>query len=103
MEAARSWGVSHSVLTGHSKPGEAWTRLDTAYAVSLTLLDKLTCSGCGHDRRESMNPDNEFRYEVDAVRCHSCATRDRHIAALPEEASRAGLTFPTHLKELKRD
>lgn len=105
VEAAKAWGVPPSVLAGRVvRPGEPeWTGLDSAYAEALTLIESLTCDGCGQDRRDSMSQENEFAYVVEAVRCHACAARDRHIARMNKEASTAGLSFVSKLREVVSD
>ncbi len=87
--------MPHSILTGRSPvPGRPlWTANDTALAVALTALEAVTCD-CGHDRRESMDAANEYRYVADAVRCHACAARDRAAEAYAkQDGSTAGLMF----------
>ena len=83
MEAAKAWSVPHSILTGRVvKRGEPdWLPMDAAYAVALTQLEQVQCTGCGNDRRESMDAVNEFSYRVEPVRCHACAARDRYSEA----------------------
>ena len=79
MEAARSWGVPHSVFTGRVvRSGDPqWTAADTALGVALQVLESVSCSGCGVDRRESMDAESEFEWRAESVRCHGCAARDR--------------------------
>ncbi len=101
VEAARSWGVPHSILTGRTpREGQPlWTSQDTALAVALTALEAVTCS-CGHDRRESMSVENEYAYVADAVRCHACAARDRAAEAFAkQDGATAGLAFRVRRKD----
>lgn len=101
MEAARAWGVPHSILTGraHRDGQPLWTAQDTALAVALTTVEAATCA-CGHDRRESMNADNEFSYVAEAVRCHACAARDRAAEAYAKaDGQMAGLAFAVKRKD----
>lgn len=75
-----------------------FTHDDTVLAVALQHLDAAACSGCGQDRRQSTNPDNEYKWRADAVRCHACAARDRKAAAHEAAGgSTAGLLFSVHL------
>ena len=75
-----------------------FTGADTTLAVALQHLDASACVGCGQDRRESTNPDNEYRWRAEAVRCHACAARDRKAAAHEAAGgSTAGLLFSVHL------
>ncbi len=93
--------MPHSILTGRSPvPGRPlWTANDTALAVALTALEAVTCD-CGHDRRESMDAANEYRYVADAVRCHACAARDRAAEAYNKAGgTTAGLAFRVRKKE----
>ena len=102
MEAARSWGVPHSILTGRAPvPGQPlWTAQDTSLAVALTAIEAATCS-CGHDRRESMAVENEYAYIAEAVRCHACAAKDRTAEAYAKQdgTSTAGLMFTVKRKD----
>ena len=103
MEAARAWGVPHSILTGRShRAGQPlWLAEDTALAGALTTLEAATCA-CGHDRRESMDAANEYAYVAEAVRCHACATRDRTAEAYAkQDGSMAGLAFAVKRKDNK--
>lgn len=102
VEAARAWGVPHSILTGRiRRPGDAeWTAQDAAYAVALTALESMRCGGCGTDRRESMDPANEFAYHAEAMRCFACAARDREGEKYRDgKGSVAGLMFSVSKKE----
>lgn len=104
MEAARSWGVPHSILTGRvvADGQPLWTAQDTALAVALTAIEAATCA-CGHDRRESMDSANEYGYVAEAVRCHACAARDRAAEAYQkQDGSMAGLAFAVKRKTDKR-
>lgn len=78
-----------------------WTAQDTALAVALTSIEAATCV-CGHDRRDTMNPDNEYGYIATAVRCHACAARDRAAEAYSSSSgsSMAGLAFRVDRKPL---
>jgi len=103
VEAARSWGVPHSILTGRAvADGQPlWTTQDTALAVALTAIEAATCA-CGHDRRESMDAANEYAYTAVAVRCHACAARDRAAEAYAkQDGLMAGLAFTVKRKDEK--
>ena len=79
----------------------SWTELDTAYAVALTALEAVTCSGCGQDRRQSMDAANEFAYTVEPLRCYGCAAQHRAGEKFKgDDASRAGLMFSVKKKEV---
>ena len=98
VEAARDWGVPHSVLMGRvPKEGEPlFTAQDHALAVALRRLEAFTCE-CGQPREESMKPENQYAYTATAYRCHSCATR--HRAAQDWDGDQAGLLFAIEKKE----
>jgi len=104
VEAARAWGVPHSVITGRvvSDGEPQWQPLDTAYAVALTALEQVTCNGCGQDRRESLDPGSEFAYRAEAVRCFACATRERAAEKFKDDESAAGLLFTVTRKDDKK-
>lgn len=93
--------MPHSILTGRTpRDGQPlWTANDTALAVALTALEAVTCA-CGHDRRESMDPANEYGYVADAVRCHACAARDRAAESYAkQDGSTAGLMFTVRRRD----
>lgn len=74
--------------------------MDTALAVSLETLEALTCKGCGHDRRESMDQSNEYAYTVQTPRCHACAAISRHQEALANDNMKThGLAIITTHKD----
>jgi len=63
---------------GWPAPGEPlWTDEDRDTAVALTLIDAEKCGGCGQSVKESMNPANEYAYDVHLTRCHACAAVER--------------------------
>lgn len=51
----------------------------------------LTCSGCGHPRDESMNPDLAESWDVRAVRCFACEAK-----SLAEDRARDDGKGETH-------
>lgn len=88
------------------RPGTpTWTQSDTALALALQRIEATKCSGCGQDRRASMNPDQEFSWRVEPLRCHACATRDRAAAAHAKQdgSSTAGLLWAVTRKEQEVD
>jgi hypothetical protein len=87
VEAARAWGVPWSVLTGRPvAPGEPeWTQRDTDLAVGLVELERAACDGCGVPRAESMDPQREFEWVAEPIRCHACATRERAAKAKADD------------------
>lgn len=102
MEAARAWGVSHSVLMGRevAPGGAAFLPQDTALAVALMQLEQDTCEGCGQPRSESMQAGNEFAYQAQPIRCHGCATKARSAEAYEAAGGdRDGLAFVVLKKE----
>lgn len=103
VEAARAWGVPHSVLTGRVvRDGQPlFTAQDTALAIALTTVEARTCA-CGHNRSETTTPGAEFAYEAAAIRCHACAARDRAARAFADgEGSMAGLMWSVNKKQDK--
>ena len=66
-----------SVLRGRVDDPLTWTQEDTDLAVALAEIEAERCSGCGHPVTDTMDPDLEFEWEAEALRCHSCAARDR--------------------------
>ena len=88
-----------SVFTGHRPADGRWTADDTALAVALHQIEALECSGCGQDRTATMNTAHEFDWQVEAVRCHACAARERYAEShMKNGGSAAGLSFVVHRK-----
>lgn len=85
-------------------PGEAlWTAEDRAWAIALLEHEADACSGCGQPRSESMDPENEFRYEPTVLRCHACKTVAREADSLSEsKANLKGLMIGVHLEGGRR-
>lgn len=83
-------------------PGDPlWTQDDTDLAVALTDLESGRCSGCGHPRTETMSPESEFGWRAEALRCHSCATRERaaRAAAANDTWDESGVSWITTRKD----
>lgn len=74
--------MPHSIFTGRIvREGEPqWTQDDTDMALALLELEAEKCPGCGHSKVDTFDPENEFGFVAEAVRCHACATRDREAA-----------------------
>lgn len=54
-------------------PGEPlWTDEDRGWAIALLEYEADMCPGCGQPRSQSTLPENESKYESEAVRCHGC-------------------------------
>jgi hypothetical protein len=76
-----------------------WLAFDTALAVTLQVNEAMSCAGCGQDRRESLDPETETAWTAEAVRCHSCAARDRASTAWNKDGgSTAGLNWVVNRK-----
>lgn len=59
-------------------PGEVlWTDEDRAWALALAEVERECCPDCGQPWSEAANPDNEFSYQAELLRCHACATGAR--------------------------
>lgn len=67
-------------------PGDAqWLPDDTEAALTWQAVQDTKCSGCGHDRAESMAAATEDDWVAKPIRCHACATRDRAARAFTEQ------------------
>lgn len=76
------------------RPGEpAWTQQDTDLAIAITEIEAERCDGCGHPVGESMDPDTEFGWKADALRCHACAARDRKARGMGESFDDSGIRW----------
>lgn len=96
LRAAREWGQPRSVLLGRVvRPGEPlFTAEDTDYALWFSEWERSICSGCGLPLAESTDPDNEFEFTAEPVRCHGCyvkETASEHFA--DPVKNRRGLRF----------
>jgi hypothetical protein len=75
-------------------PGEAqWLPEDTEAALTWQGVQDAKCSGCGHDRSESMAADSEDDWVAEAVKCHACATRDIAARRFAEQDGDAAGTY----------
>lgn len=85
-----------SVLGGRIvAPGDPlWTQDDTDIAVALTAIEADRCD-CGHPRSESMDPELEFDWVTEPIRCHACASRDRTARSRPDNWDDAGIRWVT--------
>jgi hypothetical protein len=91
-------GIPRSVFLGQAPAdGEFWTPEDRRYALAWQRYKADLCGGCGHPRSESMDIDNEFRYEAEASYCHACAKVAKASAAYAEDPG--GLNISTRLKD----
>jgi hypothetical protein len=60
---------------------------DTTAALEWADYQSLHCSGCGHLRSESMDPDNAGAYEAVPLTCFACAAKDRETREAGEARS----------------
>lgn len=67
-----------------------WSDDDRAWALALLQVEAATCSGCDHDLADGTDPDGEFSWAAEAVRCHACAAIEREAAKFEDHA---GLRF----------
>lgn len=97
LRAARSLGISRSVLLGRSLNERTtytrddtgavteavttrdplFTEQDTDEALALEEFEQENCPGCGLPKVETFDPDNEWAYEGDTLACHACSARRR--------------------------
>lgn len=54
------------------------------------------CSGCGQPRDESFAKEHSFSYEVEPLRCHACAARERRAHVDNENRSPGNETYGTY-------
>jgi hypothetical protein len=119
LRTARAWAVSPTVFLGrapavvhtydHStgrlvrSETSGWSQIDRDMATALQDYEARLCSGCGGDRAETMNPENQFRYKGrQAGICHRCvalAVASQDIKHPHPEA----LTFTVDLIEPEQD
>ena len=97
VATARAWGTTPSILTGRVvRPGEPlWTQEDTDLALALAELEDGRCPGCHHPRAESMDPEHEFDWVAEPIRCHACASRDRRARGMGDAFDDAGINWIT--------
>lgn len=71
-----------------------WTEKDRAYALAWAAEERERHT-CGRPLSESMAKENQYKYEVEPVRCHACAARERAAQQYQdaEGADTAGLMF----------
>lgn len=74
-----------------------WLDEDIDAALEWVEFKASLCGGCGRRRTETFDPSNEERYDVEALRCHACAARDRAAKSFhhDEHADTSGIYFAT--------
>lgn len=124
LETARTWGVSPSRFSGRemvqttvyerdltgqvvraiTTTSPEWTEEDRQLAVELADYEATLCPGCRHPRTETMNPENEFRYQVEpAIRCHRCTTSAKAMNKYEESDTPSALYVPIVLRGTHED
>ncbi|MFD9124358.1 hypothetical protein [Kitasatospora sp. NPDC059571] len=76
--------MPRSVFLGRPLPGPGeplWTEDDRSWALALLLVEAEVCRGCGHPLDESTDPEQEFGWAAEVIRCHACATAARTAQA----------------------
>lgn len=64
-----------------------WSDIDVAAALAVQQADDAECPGCGGDLEVTTDPDLQFDWRAETVRCHNC--KARHDEA--QGADQAGL------------
>ncbi|MGW6913706.1 hypothetical protein ACWGB8_07790 [Kitasatospora sp. NPDC054939] len=77
-----------------------WTDSDRAWALALLQVEDETCSGCGQPLAESTDPDSEYRYVAEVIRCHACTTAGRHAERFHQDGGdQVGAHVHVHPRE----
>lgn len=71
-----------------------WTEEDRVHALAWAAEERERHT-CGRPLTESMARENQYKYEVEPIRCHACKAREDAAAqyAKREGADTAGLMF----------
>ena len=87
-------GIPRSVFLGRvvAAADPLWLPEDLEAALEWQELQAYLCSGCGHDKRDTMNEDHAHEWVVVPLTCHACAARDREnrVAAQEKQAGKFG-------------
>lgn len=54
---------------------------DRAWAFALAEVEADTCPDCQQQWSEATDPENEFSYRAEVIRCHACATSAKTVKA----------------------
>jgi len=65
-----------------------WKPDDVAAALAVVEADNAECPGCGGDLAKTTDPQHQFDWQAETIRCHNCATR---AAESEGHDNRAGL------------
>lgn len=81
-------------------PGEPlWTAEDRAWSIALLEYEADLCSGCGQPRSQSMDAENEFRFQPTVLVCHGCRAVAKESERLAEsKMNTKGLMIGAHMK-----
>lgn len=78
-----------------------WTEEDRRWAFALLEEEAEECPGCRGQLKETTDPENEFRYEVEAIRCHKCKTQQKLIGLYSRPPNDpTGILVTTSLQEV---
>lgn len=83
-----------SIFEGRPLPGPGevlWTEEDRRWALALIVEEGEKCPGCGGQIHETTDPELEFSWHAEAVRCHRCASQQREMRSHHRDGDPAGL------------
>lgn len=58
-----------------------WLDEDRAWSLALLDVEADACPECGQPWGEATDPDSEFAYQAQLVKCHACATSAARVRA----------------------
>lgn len=58
-----------------------WLDEDRYWAEALAEVEADTCPECRQPWSETTNPENEFAYRAQVIRCHACTTSAKTVKA----------------------
>jgi hypothetical protein len=76
-----------------------WLNEDRAWALALAQVETENCPDCGRPWSEVSDPDNEFKYQTELIRCHACTTATKAVSAYQ---NRGGDSRGLHVTVTKR-
>jgi len=80
-------------------PGEPlWTEEDRRDAVALAMEEQGSCPGCKGQIEETTDPENQFRYVAEGIRCHRCAAQRHELDDHAKNGDPAGILVTASLK-----
>lgn len=96
--------MPRSVFMGRVvQQGEAlWLPEDRAWALALLEVEANSCPDCGQPWDAATDPDNEFAFKAQLIRCHACTTSAKAVRAYQDKNNGSSDGLHVHIERTRR-